>query len=163
LVKGKGERVLVAVGEGPGEGVAVGVGVWVRVGVGGGNVGVIDGVKVGRKVFKGEIVAVFCDGGGVEVGGSNIPLVLLGVMVGTTATDKRVGSTIGSTSSPRASDRKLSGVTIKKIATTKTIKVATTNITARILNKLTAHPPPLFDLLRAAILFISPMRLYRQR
>jgi hypothetical protein len=148
---------LVAVGEGPGEGVAVGVGVWVRVGVGGGKVGVIDGVKVGRKVFNGETVTVFCDGGGVDVGGRTTPAVLLGVIVGTIATDRRVGSNSGSRFSPNASERKLSGVNIRKIATTITIKVATTNITAKMLNKLTAHPPPFFDLLVAAILFTSPV------
>jgi hypothetical protein len=123
----------------------------------------MDGVRVGRKVFKGEPVAVFCDGGGVEVGGRTTPVALLAVMVGTTAIDKRVGSGSEAIFRPSALERKLSGVTIKKIATTNTRKVATTNITARILNKLTAHPPPRFVLLLAAILFISPMRSYRQR
>jgi hypothetical protein len=118
---------------------------------------VIDGVKVGRSVFKGETVGVFWDGGGVDVGGKTTPAVLLDVIVGTTALTKRVGSSSGSRFRPSASERKLSGVNIRKIATTMTIKVATTNITAKMLNKLTAHPPPRFDLLLAAILFISPV------
>lgn len=155
--------MLVAVGDGPGDGVAVGVGVWVRVGVGGGKVGVIEGVKVGRKVFSGETVGVSWDGGGVEVGGRTTPFVLLGVIVGTMAATKRVGSWSGPAFNPRAFDRKLSGVKIRKIATTMTINVATTNITARMLNKLTAHPPPCFSPLLAAILFLSPMHSYRQR
>jgi hypothetical protein len=95
-VKGKGERVLVTVGVGPGVGVLLGVGVGVLVGVGGGNVGVIDGVRVGGNVFMGTGVAVSSTASGVFVGGKEFSIVSVGGTVavavgGASAVNAKVG------------------------------------------------------------------------
>jgi hypothetical protein len=103
---------------------------------------------------------VSCEGGGVEVGGSTTPGSRVAVNVGTTAACTWVGSAAGSglKFTPSAPAIGLSGTTTIKMTTTIMRNVATTNITARILKKLTAHPPPR-ELRLAAILFPSIITL----
>jgi hypothetical protein len=122
----------------------------------------MDGVKVGRSVPAGGAVAVAAVCIGVEVGG-RIRIGVLVVKVGTTAISARVGSGKEAELKPSASTTGLSGITTRKTTTTKIRNVATTNITARILNRLTAQPPLRFELRLAAILFPSIVHSYQQR
>ena len=108
---------MVTVGDGPGVAVSVGVGVLVGVAVFAGKVAAIVGVKVGLGVFKTIGVGVSGGGSGVLVGGISLATVgsdvavdstgssfTVGVIVGTTATETRVG--VASPPVPKKSDKK---------------------------------------------------------
>lgn len=115
---------MVTVGEGPGVAVSVGVGVLVGVGVFVGRADPTVGVRVGLGVFKATGVGRSGCGSGVLVGGMSLAAVgsavavdstgssfTVGVIVGTTATETRVG--VASPLVPKKSDKKLSGVATK--------------------------------------------------